>query len=97
MGKKGIDLAKAECTIADFNTYEPKLDELTDSVSSIQEPLLDCWEGDEAETCVEFVANLASKMSEMSSQVAKVRKWLENVRDSYDELATSGAKNYTLN
>lgn len=96
MSQKGMNITEVESYLQTLSTGAKDLDQLTQDVKDLQAPLQDCWEGDEAEACVNFIADISSKMSQMSEEVMKIHKWVEDVKTSYEEAATSGKNAYTV-
>ncbi len=80
--------------LSTMNQGATDLDDLTSQVAGLKDPLASAWEGDEADAAVDFLANLSSKMQGMSEEVRKVRSWVENTRNNYEEAAAKGAAAY---
>ena len=96
MAQKGMAISDVEGYLTTLESGAANLDELTEGVSKLQQPLQDCWEGSEAEACVAFVADISSKMTQMSEEVRKIYKWVEQVKQSYEDAAEAGANAYTI-
>lgn len=96
MAQKGMNVSEVESYLTTLSSGAGDLDQLTTDVKNLQGPLQDCWEGEEAEACVNFIADISSKMSQMSEEVMKIHKWVEQVKTSYEEAATAGKNAYTV-
>ena len=96
MAQKGMNVSEVESYLTTLSSGAGDLDQLTTDVKNLQGPLQDCWEGVEAEACVNFIADISSKMSQMSEEVMKIHKWVEQVKTSYEEAATAGKNAYTV-
>lgn len=96
MGTVGVDTEKAAAVCAAFTTGGKELDDLSARVSSLQGPLLECWEGLDGEACVEYLTKLSSKMGEMSVEVEKIRKWTDDISQGWEESATKRAQRYQV-
>ena len=96
MALKGMSISEVEGYLTTLETGATNLDDLTQNVGNLQQPLQDCWEGQEAEACVAFVGDISRKMTQMSVEVRKIYKWVEQVKTSYEEAAQAGAKAYSV-
>ena len=96
MAQKGMSISEVEGYLTTLESGASNLDDLTTGVKSLQGPLQDCWEGQEAEACVAFVGDISTKMTQMAVEVRKIYKWVEQVKTSYEEAAQAGANAYTI-
>ena len=96
MAQKGMSISEVEGYLTTLESGASNLDDLTSGVKSLQGPLQDCWEGQEAEACVAFVGDISTKMTQMAVEVRKIYKWVEQVKTSYEEAAQAGANAYTI-
>ena len=96
MAQKGMAISDVEGYLSTLESGASNLDDLTTGVKSLQGPLQDCWEGQEAEACVAFVGDISTKMTQMAVEVRKIYKWVEQVKTSYEEAAQAGANAYTI-
>ena len=93
-GKKGVNVELIDSNVQSLEVEAGDMDDLTLNVSNLQGPLMDCWEGVEAEACVDFINNLSTKMSQMSEQIRKIEDWMKSVSQAYQDDATNGQKAY---
>ncbi|MBE5826261.1 MAG: hypothetical protein E7307_06450 [Butyrivibrio sp.] len=96
MAQKGMSISEVEGYLTTLESGAVRLDELTEAVGKLQQPLQDCWEGSEAEACVALIGDVSTKMVQMAEEVRKIYKWVEQVKTSYEEAAAAGASAYTI-
>lgn len=97
MAQKGMDISTIEDCLNVLKQGETALDDLTAEVSSLQGPMQDCWTGIEADACIDFLNQLATKMQSMSETVTQVDTWITDLKENYSETASAGASRYSGN
>ncbi|MCR5156351.1 MAG: hypothetical protein K6C96_06690 [Butyrivibrio sp.] len=94
MGMTGMDISEIESQLVTLESGAVKLDDLTEGVGKLQQPLQDCWEGEEADAAVNLINDISTKMTQMAVEVRKIYKWVDDVKESYVEAASKGASAY---
>ena len=94
MGLVGMDIAQIESDLVKLENGAVKLDELTENVGKLQEPLMECWKGQEAEAAGDLIASVSQKMTQMSEEVRKIYNWVDGLKKGYEEAAEKGAGAY---
>ena len=90
----GMDIALIESDLVKLENGAEKLDELTENVGKIQEPLMECWKGQEATAAGDLIVSLSMKMSQMSVEVRKIYEWVDGLKKGYEEAAENGKGAY---
>lgn len=94
--QKGVDVQLLATKSQLIERAASEMDTLTESVRGLQGPLEECWNGDDKDACVIFINNLTTKMGQMSEQVRKIEKWINDVSEAYQRDAAEGARAYQL-
>ncbi|MBQ7149028.1 MAG: WXG100 family type VII secretion target [Pseudobutyrivibrio sp.] len=94
MSLTGMNIEEVESMLTQLSQGADRLDELTLQVNNLQGPLTDAWEGVEATACVDYLNRLSTKMKDMSEELMKLHSWVEQTKNNYEEVASSGASAY---
>lgn len=94
MSLTGMNIEEVEQRLAELKSGADSLDALTLQVNNLQGPLTDAWEGVEATACVEYLNKLSTKMKDMSEELMKIHKWVEQTKTNYEDVAQQGASAY---
>ncbi|MCR5772069.1 MAG: WXG100 family type VII secretion target [Butyrivibrio sp.] len=93
-GYVGMNVSDVETQVTSLETVAGNMDELVTSVSGLQGPLEENWQGIEATAATDYLNNLATKMADMSENLRAISSWVKTTKEGYEEAASEGAKAY---